>query len=121
MNSKKILSFQDILKRRQRSEFVGRDKQLIRFRENLRYPVDDEHRHFIFHIYGQGGVGKTTLLSRFHRIAEETGFVVVTTDENDEDIPQVLNHFARQLDALGYTLEAFSERYKTYLELQEKI
>lgn len=64
-------SLQDILKRRQQEEFVGREEQLIFFRRNLRWEVDDPRRRFVINIYGQGGVGKTWLLRRFGKIAKE--------------------------------------------------
>ena len=54
-------SLQDILRKRQQSEFVGRTQQLADFRANLRYDLTDERRKFIFSISGQGGVGKTWL------------------------------------------------------------
>jgi hypothetical protein len=38
-------SLQDILKRRQQEEFVGREEQLAFFRRNLRYEPDDDRRY----------------------------------------------------------------------------
>jgi hypothetical protein len=54
MNAPK-LSFQDRLKQRQRSSFVGREAQMSWFQQNLGLPL--ENRRFIFNIWGQGGVG----------------------------------------------------------------
>jgi hypothetical protein len=65
-------SLQDILKRRQQEEFVGREEQLIFFRRNLRHEPDDDCRRFVINVSGQGGVGKTWLLRRSRKIAEET-------------------------------------------------
>ena len=64
-------SLQDIIKRRQREDFVGREEQLIFFRRNLGWEVDDPRRRFVVNVFGQGGVGKTWLLRRFRKIAEE--------------------------------------------------
>jgi hypothetical protein len=72
-------SLQDILKRRQQEEFVGREEQLIFFHRNLRYEPDDDRRRFVINISGQGGVGKTWLLRRFRKIAEEFAAVTAYT------------------------------------------
>ncbi len=64
-------SLQDIFKRRQRSDFVGREEQIALFRRNLALPLDDERCRFVFSVSGQGGVGKTWPLRRFRKIAEE--------------------------------------------------
>jgi ABC-type transport system involved in cytochrome c biogenesis ATPase subunit len=64
-------SLQDILKRRQQEEFVRREEQLIFFRRNLRWDVNDPRRRSVVNVSGQGGVGKTWLLRRFRKIAEE--------------------------------------------------
>lgn len=40
-------SLQDILKRRQRSDFVGREEQITLFRRNLALLLDDDHWCFI--------------------------------------------------------------------------
>lgn len=71
MPNKQRLSLQEINRRRQSDAFVGREEQLQLFRANLAYSVDNEQRRFIFAISGQGGVGKTTLLQRMRRTAEE--------------------------------------------------
>ncbi|MEA5503729.1 tetratricopeptide repeat protein [Halotia wernerae UHCC 0503] len=54
-------SLQDILKQRQKSGFVGREEQVNLFRKNLELPLEDSRRHFLFNVWGQGGVGKSTL------------------------------------------------------------
>ncbi|MBH8552447.1 ATP-binding protein [Nostocaceae cyanobacterium CENA357] len=63
-------SLQDILKQRQQSGFVGREEQVNVFRQNLKLPLEDSRRHFLFNVWGQGRVGKTTLLRQFRQIAE---------------------------------------------------
>jgi putative protein kinase ArgK-like GTPase of G3E family len=55
--------------------FIGRTEQQDQFTRSLLQPEHQDAR-LIFSISGQGGVGKTTLLKEFRRIAEENGHVV---------------------------------------------
>jgi hypothetical protein len=98
-------SLQDILKRRQQGEFVGREEQLSFFHRNLRWEIDDPRRRFIINVSGQGGVGKTWLLCRFHKIAEEFAAVTAYTDETEEDIPGVMSRVAGQCAAQEHPLK----------------
>lgn len=68
---KKRKSIQDILKARQQINFVGREEKIKLFRRNLELPPEDRRYRFIFNVWGQGNVGKTTLLKQFRQIAEE--------------------------------------------------
>ena len=97
MAKKKRASLQDIIRKRQQEEFVGRSEQLDLFRTNLARSWDDEQRLFLFNVFGQGGVGKSTLLKRFREIASETGTVSALVDEQEIDVPSVLAQFAKQL------------------------
>jgi Cdc6-like AAA superfamily ATPase len=54
--------------------FIGRTEQQDQFQRSLLQPEHQEAK-LIFSISGQGGVGKTTLLKEFWRIAEEYGYV----------------------------------------------
>ncbi|MGB3292945.1 MAG: hypothetical protein WBB01_08170 [Phormidesmis sp.] len=69
MPQKKRPSRQDIIRAQQRSTFVGRVEQLETFEQNLIHlnRTTDEFgypKDFLFNVWGQGGVGKTTLLRR---------------------------------------------------------
>lgn len=87
---KKPKSLQDILKQRQRSDFVGREGQLNLFRQNLELPLEDDRRRFLFNVWGQGGVGKSTLLRQFRKIAEDGKVVTAYTDESERTLPEVM-------------------------------
>lgn len=114
-------SLQDILKRRQQEEFVGREEQLAFFHRNLRWEVDDPRRRFVINISGQGGVGKTWLLRRFREIAEEAGAVTACTDEAEDDVPSVMGGIAEQFDAQGHPLKTFAKRYRVYRQRRQEI
>ncbi len=93
--------------RRQQQEFVGRDEPLTLFRENLALYVDDERRRFMFDVFGQGGVGKTSLLRCFSQLAESAGYARAWTDETHEDVLAVMASVAKQLDQNFRTFSSF--------------
>ena len=88
-------SFQDIVRRRQRAGFVGREGELAFFLNNLALPVDDDTRRFIFNIHGNGGMGKTFLLARLRHAATEQHWLTAGTDESSYDVVEVMAMIAR--------------------------
>ena len=52
MTNRPGTSLQDILRRRQREGFVGREGHIAQFRENLALPNDDSRRRFLFNVHG---------------------------------------------------------------------
>ncbi len=83
-------SLQDILKLRQQTGFVGREEQVSLFRKNLALPLEEDNRRFIFNVWGQGGVGKSTLLRQFRKIAEEAEIICAYTDETQRGVPETM-------------------------------
>lgn len=55
MSKHRSRSLQDILKRRQQEDFVGRTEQLAFFHRNLRYEHGDDRHRFIISVTGQDG------------------------------------------------------------------
>jgi len=126
MPPKKRRSRQDILRAQQRSTFVGRAEQLEAFEHNLSHLLVDEGgttypEAFLFNVWGQGGVGKTTLLRRFEDIAKRHRAVAALTDEAIDSVPEVMAEFARQLGAQGKPCEKFDERYKVYRQKRKEL
>ena len=64
-------SLQDILSRRQRASFVGRQAQVAQFRGNAVMPLDSPDRKFIFNVRGVAGIGKTFLVRQLAHAAQE--------------------------------------------------
>ncbi len=98
--------------------FIGREKELITFTNEIRkYPL----RYLIFFISGQGGVGKTTLIKQYKIIAEKDGFIVADCDEKQYGIPELLYRFMNQIEQQGIKLKEFSKKISRYKQLKEEI
>ena len=108
---------QSIHEKRRSELFVGREKEVYRFTNNLNLPDDD--KQFIWNLYGQGGVGKTTLLKKFQAIVIENGGFSAMTDESQSTLIDSLGTLAKHFERSGKVLSKFSERYKKYKQLQE--
>ncbi|HEU4691432.1 MAG TPA: winged helix-turn-helix domain-containing protein [Vicinamibacterales bacterium] len=75
----------DRLATERRRRFVGRDNEIAVFHSAL---LADEPPFVVLHVSGPGGVGKTTLLEEFARVAQEAGRLVVRIDgRNIESTP----------------------------------
>ncbi|MDW8328223.1 MAG: tetratricopeptide repeat protein, partial [Anaerolineales bacterium] len=111
-------SFGDLLVEFSKDAFVGRQEQLELFEKAL---TATRPPFLILDVSGQGGVGKTTLLERFHRIAREHNALSVLTNEDHVGVPAVLATFARQLAEAGHPCKTFDERYRKYRELKEQV
>lgn len=116
---KKLSSLQDILKRQQ-SDFIGREEHISLFRKNLGLPLEDDSRYFVFNVWGQTGVGKSSLVRQFRKIAEDAKVVTAYIDGTQSNLPMVMGCLAEQLEQQGYKLGQFSKRYK-YWQKQEEL
>jgi tetratricopeptide (TPR) repeat protein len=72
-----VPSIRELRDHKQRESFTGRRVELNTFRRLL---TAGEAEYAILHVYGVGGVGKSSLLRQFRRIAQETGCPVASVD-----------------------------------------
>ena len=100
----------DRLASERRRRFVGRDSEIDVFRSAL---LAAEPPFAVLHVNGPGGVGKTTLLEEFARVAREAGRVVVRIDgRNIEASPLgFIVVLSRALGAERCELPAVVERW----------
>jgi tetratricopeptide (TPR) repeat protein len=114
-------SLQEILKQRQRSDFVGREDYLSAFGDNLKLPLESPRRRFLFNVWGQGGVGKSTLLKQFSKAAQEARAAVAYTDESEASVPEAMGRMAKQFTDQGYKLNQFTDRYRLYRQRKQEL
>jgi AAA ATPase domain len=100
--------------------FIGRNNELTFFSENILKPEYPAYN--IVSISGMGGVGKSTLLSRFIDEAHASGFrdycLTALVDERQTTPASIMEEFADQLRNTGHPLSKFEDaltRYKTAL------
>jgi DNA-binding winged helix-turn-helix (wHTH) protein len=100
----------DRLSSARRRRFVGREAEIEKFRAAL---AADEPPFVALHISGTGGVGKTTLLQEFARVAVENGRFVVRIDGRNTE-PSAEGFLVALSQALGLeqaSLSAAIERW----------
>ena len=76
----KQTSWKTVRNQRRKENFVGRGDEIRIFSENFN---DETPNYMVFSITGEGGVGKSTLLSRFTAIAttDDANAIVITCDD----------------------------------------
>ncbi|MFE9457633.1 tetratricopeptide repeat protein [Streptomyces californicus] len=104
--SPRRLSLQQIIEGQRRAAFVGRQAELDLYRRNFTIPPEDPHHRFVFHVRGNAGVGKTSLVREWREAAAEFGAITASVDESADSVPDVLAAFAEQFAEQGYPLKA---------------
>ncbi|WP_349345181.1 AAA family ATPase [Streptomyces rapamycinicus] len=99
---------------RQRRRFVGRRQELAAFRENFTVPPEDAAHHFLFHVRGDAGVGKTTLLRQLENTAREHRALTASVDESVNSVPEVMAAISAQFAQAGHPLKSFDKLLATY-------
>jgi tetratricopeptide (TPR) repeat protein len=103
-----------------RKIFIGRTGELLFFVQNILRP--EEPTHNIISIWGQGGVGKSTLLARFIDEAHSAEFkdycLTATVDELQTTPASIMEKFAAQLHLHG-TFSKSLKHYKETLRIQQ--
>ncbi|HLZ56768.1 MAG TPA: tetratricopeptide repeat protein [Ktedonosporobacter sp.] len=98
--------------------FVGRSKELLFFVQQILQP--EEPSYNILSIWGQGGVGKTTLMHQFASQAAIAGFkdscMTALVDERQATPASMMEQFARQFP-LSKGFEKALSRYKEGLQM----
>jgi tetratricopeptide (TPR) repeat protein len=113
-------SLQEILEARQQSSFVGRRSERLDFEANLKLSPEDPQRRFIFAISGQGGMGKTTLISQYRALVSSAGYVSGWSDEDDGDLVEVMSRLSEEMNESG-AFDGLRERIDEYRQARHKM
>ncbi|WP_143645266.1 tetratricopeptide repeat protein [Streptomyces antioxidans] len=105
-------TMRELIQRRRR--FVGRRQEMAAFRENFAVPPEDAAHHFLFHVRGDAGVGKTTLLRQLENTAREHRALTASVDESVNSVPEVMAAISAQLAEQGHPLKSFDKLLATY-------
>lgn len=116
-------SFSDKIARTNKQLFVGRETHVQFFQENIKKDPDQDGFTNIINIYGQGGVGKSTLTNRYLNIAETEKCYTAFVDTEDLSLREVtatMNAIAETF-AAKHPFKGFTKRYKDYLQEKGKL
>ncbi|MFI8128154.1 AAA family ATPase [Streptomyces diastaticus] len=107
-------TLQELIRRRRQGAFVGRERELELFARNLDgTPTDPTHR-FLFHVHGVGGVGKSTLVREWERLAAGRGALTAYVDDSAHSVPEVMAVIAEQFARQGRPLKALEKRLEAH-------
>ncbi len=119
-----------------RAFFTGREEEKRLFRDALQTlkRTDEAIGTRVFNIYGQGGMGKTTLLFEYRHICEEEQISYIYIDAKREsgesivDLFDLMRSIRSHVSQLGlrkfphiHPFSEFDKAYKRYRGLQEKV
>ncbi len=85
----------------------------------LALPLDKRIK--IFNIFGQGGVGKSTLLRRYREVAASVNVLTALANDDQTDVLAAMEQIAGELARQGHELRAFTERSRTYRQRRREL
>ncbi|KAB8166288.1 AAA family ATPase [Streptomyces sp. 3MP-14] len=108
------LTRQELSRQRREGGFVGRRRELDVFRENLARDPQGEEFRYLFHVRGNGGVGKSSLIRRWERQAVEHGAVTAVLGDEVHDVIEAMEAVAVRLRRQGAPLKDFEAKLAEY-------
>jgi len=106
---------QEVNRRRERTGFVGRRGELAVFRETFARDPEEPDFPFLFHVRGNGGVGKSTLVRQWETTAREQPSVVTAfVDDDVHDPIEAMEAVSARLAQQGHPLKKFDKQLAVY-------
>ncbi|QEU93711.1 tetratricopeptide repeat protein [Streptomyces kanamyceticus] len=109
-------SMQELIRRRGRAGFIGRRGELAAFRENFDVPPADLRHRFLFHVHGNAGVGKTSLVHEMEQLARERGALTAYVDESVGSVPEAMAAISAEFARQGRRLKELDQILTTHRE-----
>ncbi len=110
-------SIRDLRNAKRRQSFTGRVVEQSTFRQLL---LTEEAEYAILHIYGVGGVGKSSLLGQYRRIAQELGYPATQVDlQVNFGVVEILRTLRAQFE--GRYFSSFDKSLSTYNQVQGRL
>ncbi|RKN04884.1 tetratricopeptide repeat protein [Streptomyces radicis] len=108
------LTRQELIRRRRRDGFVGRQGELEAFRGNLARDPSDPGFQFLYRVRGNGGVGKTSLVRQWEHMARERGALTALVADETRGPIEAMAAISDQLKRAGSPLRSFDKRLAEY-------
>ncbi|MER5892099.1 tetratricopeptide repeat protein [Streptomyces sp. NPDC001876] len=94
---------------------MGRRGELAVFRETFARDPEEADFPFLFHVRGNGGVGKSTLVRQWESAArEQTSVVTAFVDDDVHDALEAMEAVSARLGQQGHPLKRFDKQLATY-------
>ncbi|MBA5224548.1 tetratricopeptide repeat protein [Streptomyces griseoaurantiacus] len=93
---------------------MGRHGEMNAFRENLSRDPEGDDYQFFFHVRGNAGVGKTSLLRQWEMVAREQGAATVYLDDGVHSAVEAMAEIGDRLSFQGLPLRRFGKLLATF-------
>ncbi|MFE1838396.1 tetratricopeptide repeat protein [Streptomyces sviceus] len=107
-------SAQELIQRRTRAGFVGREAERTAFLQNFDIPPGDPRHRFRFHVHGSAGIGKTSLVQELAQLARERGALTAYVDDGIGSVPEAMETLCREFADQGRRLKDLERRLATW-------
>ncbi|MFI6639395.1 tetratricopeptide repeat protein [Streptomyces sp. NPDC050504] len=107
-------TMQDLLQRRKRAAFIGRDAERALFRANFDLPPEDDRHRFVFHVRGTAGVGKTSLVHQWEQTARDRAALTAYVDDTVASAPEAMAAISAAFAQQGVVLKNLDRQLATY-------
>ncbi|WP_212912539.1 tetratricopeptide repeat protein [Streptomyces sp. TS71-3] len=107
-------SRQELNRRRRQDGFIGRGAELGIFRDNLALEPGDEAFQYLFHVRGNAGVGKTSLVRQWESKARKADAVTAYVDDDVHSVLEAMESVSAQFARQGLPMKGFEKLLVTY-------